>query len=161
MSYALALPPPPQGEQLCCGKRYYFTKYRWQLQLKYDIKGFMKNDGTPFPVRDCLKALGRDISIARRRRRFSVRDFAERLQVGAGTVARLERGDPGVSIKTLAMAFLALGEIDKLAATLDCAKDDTGLLLANRQLPKRIRSVKKTANNAPLKRGIEPEGVGF
>ena len=115
----------------------------------------------PFPVRDCLRTLGRNISIARRRRRFSVQDFAERLQVGAGTVARLERGDPGVSIKTLAMAFLVLGEIEKLANTLDYGKDDTGLLLANEQLPKRIRSAKKTAGKSPVKGGIDPEGVGF
>ena len=121
----------------------------------------MKDSALPYSVRGCLKTLGRDINLARRRRRFSVQDFADRLQVSKGTVTRLEQGDPGVSVQTLAMAFLALGELEKLAEALDTAKDDAGLLLTNQQLPQRIRVVKKAAGQASTRKGVNPEGMTF
>ena len=66
-------------------------------------------------------------------------DFAERMGVSLGTLARLERGEPGVSIGAFAMALLALGELRRLAEVLDVSKDDTGLLLDLASLPRRIR----------------------
>ncbi len=66
-------------------------------------------------------------------------DFAERMGVSLGTLARLERGEPGVSIGAFAMALLALGELRRLAEVLDVSKDDTGLLLDLSSLPRRIR----------------------
>lgn len=66
-------------------------------------------------------------------------DFAERMGVSLGTLARLERGEPGVSIGAFAMALLALGELRRLADVLDVSKDDTGLLLDLASLPRRIR----------------------
>ena len=54
------------------------------------------------------------------------------------TVIRLEKGDRGVSLGTLAMACLVLGEIDRISGFLDSGSDDTGLLLDRELLPKRI-----------------------
>ena len=51
-----------------------------------------------------LEALGANIKTARLKRRISVKGFAERIGVSESTVARLEKGDAGVSIGTLAMA---------------------------------------------------------
>ena len=64
-----------------------------------------------------VEALGANIKTARLKRRISVQDFAQRIGVSASTVARLEKGDGGVSIGTLAMACLVLGEIGRIA---DC-----------------------------------------
>ena len=92
-----------------------------------------------------LKRLGAQLKIARIKRRISVKGFAEHIGASQSTVARLERGDAGVSIGTLAMACLVLGEIDRISEFFDPATDDTGLSLEQAALPKRIRSKRKTS----------------
>lgn len=62
-------------------------------------------------ARRAREALGANIKTARLKRRISMRDFAQRISVSGSTVARLEKGDDGVSIGTLAMACLVLGEV--------------------------------------------------
>ena len=62
----------------------------------------------PPSVQRALRALGRDVGIARRKRRLPVADFAARMGVSQGTLIRLEKGEAGVSIGALAMALLAL-----------------------------------------------------
>ena len=93
-------------------------------------------------VQRALRELGRDIRIARKKRRMPVADFAVRMGVSQGTLLRLEKGDPGVAIGAVAMALLALGELDRLAAIIDVSTDDTGLLLDVASLPQRIRRPK-------------------
>ena len=92
-----------------------------------------------------LLKLGRDIAIARKRRRFTQKRLADGASVNVATIRRLERGDPGVSIGTLAMAFLTLGESGRLSDLLDVAKDDIGLTLSVNALPKRVRPAAKRA----------------
>lgn len=115
-----------------------------------------------------LEALGANIKTARLKRRISVKGFAERIGVSESTVARLEKGDAGVSIGTLAMACLALGEIDRISDFLDAGSDDTGLLLEREALPKRIDRKRKVRSAAagkdqadPSSDGDDEEGVGF
>lgn len=93
----------------------------------------------PPSVQRTLRALGRDIRIARKKRRFPVADFAARMGVSPGTVVRLERGEPGVAAGVVAMALLALGELHRLEGLLDVSRDDTGLMLDIDSLPQRIR----------------------
>jgi len=52
----------------------------------------------PPSVQRVLRALGRDIGIARRKRRLPVADFATRMGVSQGTLMRLEKGEAGISI---------------------------------------------------------------
>ena len=66
-------------------------------------------------------------------------DFAVRMGVSESTLARLERGEAGVSIGAFAMALLALGELHRFDEILDVSKDDTGLMLDLDSLPQRIR----------------------
>ncbi len=87
-----------------------------------------------------LVELGDNLKVARLKRRFSVKDFADRVGVSARTITRLEKGDDGVSIGTLAMACLVLGEVHRINNLLDPATDDTGLLLERNRLPKRIEA---------------------
>lgn len=93
----------------------------------------------PPSVQRALRALGRDIRVARKKRRMPVADFAARMGVSQDTLARLERGQSGVSLGALAMALLALGELRRLDELLDVSKDDTGLMLDIDSLPQRIR----------------------
>jgi len=114
-----------------------------------------------------LASLGANIKTARLKRRVAVRGFAERVGVSERTIMRLEKGDDGVSIGTLAMACLVLGEIDRIAGFLDAASDDTGLLLDRETLPKRID--RKRPGSGPSDEGgqgqspvdDDEEGVGF
>lgn len=119
-------------------------------------------------ARRALEALGVNIKTARLKRRISVKDFAERIGVSESTVARLEKGDDGVSIGTLAMACLVLGEIDRISEFLDPGSDDTGLLLDRDALPKRIDRKRKVSSTATGKEQAsspaesdDAEGVGF
>ena len=100
----------------------------------------MKRKAYPPSVQRALRNLGRDIRIARKKRRMPVADFAERMGVSQGTLVRLERGEPGVSVGVLAMALLALGESSRLEEILDVSQDDTGLMLDVASLPQRIRT---------------------
>ena len=96
-------------------------------------------------------SLGRNIRTARKRRRISVKDFAERIGVSERTVIRLEKGDEGVSLGTLAMACLALGELDLISGFLDPAADDAGLLIDQQKLPRRIGRSRGASSAGPKK----------
>jgi len=119
-------------------------------------------------ARRALEALGANIKTARLKRRISVKGFAERVGVSESTIMRLEKGDDGVSIGTLAMACLVLGEIERISDFLDAGSDDTGLLLDREALPKRIDKKRKPGSTppgkgqpAPLSDVDDEEGVGF
>jgi hypothetical protein len=45
------------------------------------------------------------------------------------TLAKLETGDGGVRLETLAMVLMVLGELHRLGEMMDPATDDTGLVL--------------------------------
>lgn len=113
--------------------------------------------GYPPSVQRALRGLGRDIQIARKKRRLPVADFAARMGVSQGTVVRLEKGEPGVGLGSVAMAFLALGELRRLEDLLDVSRDDTGLMLDLDSLPQRIRR-RRVANstNSRLAHGSTP-----
>jgi transcriptional regulator with XRE-family HTH domain len=118
-------------------------------------------------ARRALETLGANIKTARLKRRISVRGFAERVGVSESTIIRLEKGSDGVSIGTLAMACLVLGEIDRVSGFLDPGSDDTGLLLDREALPKRIdrkRGARPTGSErgeTALPDDDDDEGVGF
>jgi transcriptional regulator with XRE-family HTH domain len=101
-------------------------------------------------VEKVLQRLGQDIRLARKKRRIPVRDFAQRIGVAEGTVIRLEKGEPGTRIETLAMALLALGELARLEQLLDPASDDTGLMIDQAKLPVRIGTRRKPLAGAAI-----------
>lgn len=121
----------------------------------------MKKDAAPLSVQRALRGLGQNIRRARKARRMSLEDFADRLQVSKQTVQRLERGDGGISARTLAMAFLALGELRQFEALMDPAGDDTGLLLTADHLPQRIRKARKAASKTTGAEPIDLDGTSF
>ena len=112
------------------------------IRIKIDILILMGKKLYPPSVQRALRELGRDIQIARKKRRMPVADFAERMGVSQGTLVRLEKGGPGVAIGAVAMALLTLGELRRLGTILDVSSDDTGLMLDVDGLPQRIRKPK-------------------
>ncbi len=92
----------------------------------------------PRMARQSLIKLGADMAIARKKRRISTVSMAERAFISRSTLAKIEKGDPTVSmgayLTVLAMLGLA-GRIGKLA---DRTSDTLGLDLDEDRLPKRI-----------------------
>lgn len=73
----------------------------------------------PPALRAVLRELGANLAIARKRRKESRRVWAGRIGVSEPTLARLERGDPGVAFGTYATALWMIGRaqaISELAA---------------------------------------------
>jgi transcriptional regulator with XRE-family HTH domain len=91
-----------------------------------------------------VERLGHDLRAARLNRRIAVADLAARAGTSPSTVARLEKGDPGVAVGTLADVLVALGLIERLADLVDIRKDDLGLALTSERIPQRGRSFAAT-----------------
>ncbi|NOQ22397.1 MAG: hypothetical protein GQ565_07090 [Candidatus Aegiribacteria sp.] len=97
----------------------------------------------PIPVQRILRKLGQDIRDARRRRRIPTAILAERASISRTTLAKLEKGNPGVSLGIFATVLFSLGMSDRLADLADVRHDRTGIALEEENLPKRIRKFRK------------------
>lgn len=99
----------------------------------------------PIPPRIArsLVALGRDIDIARKKRRLTIAALCERAGISAPLYARMVAGAPGTSVGAYAMVLFALGVGTPFDSLMEVSKDDTGLLLDEERLPKRVRSPRK------------------
>ena len=114
-----------------------------------------------------LERLGQDIRGARLRRGIAIADLAVRSGTSPSSIARLEKGDSGVGIGTLADVLVALGLIERLTDLVDIRKDDLGLALATQQLPKRGKTFassmrkQKSQSDGNGNTDSDPEGIGF
>ncbi|MCL4713472.1 MAG: helix-turn-helix domain-containing protein [Hyphomonadaceae bacterium] len=116
--------------------------------------------------KSALTQLGRDLRATRLRRQITAVDLAARAGTSPNTVARLEKGDAGVAIGTLADVLLALGLIARLGDLLDIRKDELGLALTAERTPQRARAPKSRgkAKKAVTKKtpgASDPEGAAF
>ena len=64
------------------------------------------------------------------------------------TLYRLEKGDPGVSLNTLAMALNVLGRLDLLENLFDQTKDDIGLMVMRQSVPMRVTKPRMKRNTS-------------
>jgi len=94
----------------------------------------------PQPVARALRRLGQDISAARRMRRLSQEDLAQRIGTSLSTVRRLEDGYPGTALHTFLRALHVLGRLDDLAQAMTLENDALGMELVREQLPQRVRT---------------------
>lgn len=98
-----------------------------------------------------------------------VADLAIRSGVSPSTLARLEKGDPGVALGSLADVLVVLGLVERLADLIDIRTDDLGLALAEEQAPKRGRTVthmyrrKRLGTKTPTAKEdvVDPDGAAF
>lgn len=77
----------------------------------------------PSAAQAALRRLGANLSTARKRRRQSQRDWAQRLQVSVPTLIRMEKGDPSVSAGIYATALWLIQRHEALAALADPQHD--------------------------------------
>ena len=108
----------------------------------------MKTQATstlPRPARLALIKLGEDIAVARKKRRISTVSMAERAFISRGTLYKVEKGDPSVSMGVYATVLSILGLIKGLGSVADRGTDTLGLDIDEDRLPKKIqpRSRKK------------------
>ena len=116
-----------------------------------------------------LERLGHDVRGARLRRGIAVADLAVRAGTSPSTIARLEKGDPGVAIGTLADILVVLGLVERLADLIDIRKDDLGLAFTAERQPRRGRSFATTLRRQKAKDEtardatdvVDPDGAAF
>lgn len=133
--------------------------------------------------KSALVRLGHDIRGARLRRGMAISDMAARSGTSPSTLTRLEKGDAGVAIGTLADVLVVLGLSEKLADLFDVRNDNLGLALTEERAPKRgqtfaaiakrqrMAAIRKTAIKSVSEKTaqtkskttdvVDPEGVGF
>ncbi|WP_028314517.1 helix-turn-helix domain-containing protein [Desulfatibacillum aliphaticivorans] len=87
-----------------------------------------------------IQTLGERIRIARKRRGWTMEQMASKMYVSRLTLARLEKGEPGVSLAVLASALWVLGLEDDLLNVSVPEKDAVGVYHERRRLPKRVRA---------------------
>lgn len=100
---------------------------------------------------------------------MAVADLAARAGASTSTIHRLEKGDAGVGLGTLADVLVVLGLVERLADLIDVRSDDLGLALAEERLPKRGRSLtlRRRGRSADRLSGtsggedIDPDGAAF
>lgn len=100
------------------------------------------NPPLPLPAKRALAKLGGDIRDARLRRRITATLMAERAFITRVTLAKVEKGDPGVSLGTYATVLFILGLASRLEELVDVKNDALGLQLEDERLPKRVRRVR-------------------
>ncbi len=99
-------------------------------------------DVLPLNVKRSMTKLGSDLATARRKRGLTTLTVAERMGVARNTYLRVEKGDPSVGLGVHATALFVLGFGDPLGNIIDVSRDDTGLMLDEERLPKRVRMKK-------------------
>jgi transcriptional regulator with XRE-family HTH domain len=97
----------------------------------------------PIPVARALRKLGNDLRDARRRRRIPTEIAAARASISRTTLAKIEKGDPGVAIGSYAIVLFVMGMTDRLSDLADPRNDTVGLQLEEERLPQRIRRSRK------------------
>lgn len=91
----------------------------------------------PAAVTDTLARFGRNIRIARLRRRLTQLELARRVGVSRFVVADLERGKPSTGIAAYLGALWVLGLLDQMVDVADPDRDSEGVLLDRLRGPKR------------------------
>lgn len=83
----------------------------------------------PLAVTTHLTTLGEHIRLARKRRKMSLANCAQRLQVSIPTLRRIEAGDPSVSMAGYATALWIIGREQYLSEIAKPETDEVALMI--------------------------------
>jgi len=89
-----------------------------------------------------LRQIGKNLQIARKRRKKTVHQAAEMMGTSLSSVRRMEVGDPSVRIETY-LAALEVYQLDHTLRFADPEDDHIGLALEKQRLPQRVRTKKE------------------
>lgn len=90
----------------------------------------------PAAVEEILNRLGRNIRIARLRRRLSMEELAERIGISRYVVADVEKGKPTTAIVAYIGALWALGLHGDIHELADPDSDEEGKILERARSPR-------------------------
>jgi len=103
------------------------------------IQKNLAQQSLPPAILKSLTQLGERIRIARKRRSITMEDMASRMFITRKTLARLEKGDPGVSFAVFASALWVLGLDKDLLNIAVPEQDEVGIFQERKRLPERVR----------------------
>lgn len=89
-----------------------------------------------------LRQIGKNLQIARKRRKKTVQQAAEMMGTSLSSVRRMEVGDPSVRVETY-LAALEVYQLDHTLRFADPEDDRIGLALEKQRLPQRVRTKKE------------------
>lgn len=96
----------------------------------------------PSSVRSGLSRLGKSLKEARIRRRLKMVTVCDRAGISRETLAKIQRGDPSVSMGAYAAVIFVLGFKTKWMEFAEIWNDPVGQGLDEERMPKRVRDVK-------------------
>ncbi len=102
-------------------------------------------DFLPLKLRRSLKQMGKNLSLARRKRGLTLDMMSERVGASKSTCIRVEKGDPTVAMGIYSMFVFVLGLGSEPFEFVDPSRDERGLVLDEEYIPKRVRHRKKSA----------------
>ena len=110
-------------------------------------KNTLLQESLPSDVRAAIRALGEHLKIARKRRSETQEHLAKRLMISTATVRRMEGGDPGIAVGTVATALWAFGMLRNFRRLADPDEDAVGKALELKRLPKSVRASRVEASD--------------
>ncbi len=100
----------------------------------------LTQNSLPTELKVTISQLGKRVRIARKRRAITMEEMSSRMFVNRKTLARLEKGDPGVSMAIFASALWVLGLDKDLMNVALPERDDVGIFHERKKLPIRVRA---------------------
>lgn len=98
-------------------------------------------------VAELLEQVGKNIKIARIRRRITIQELANRVHVDERTISRIEKGDPSINFKNLVTVLITLGISESVTSLANPDNDEVGKALEIKRQPKRIRKIDKLSDD--------------
>jgi transcriptional regulator with XRE-family HTH domain len=100
----------------------------------------MKRNSLPPSATQAIQKLGENLQVARKRRGITMEEMASRMFVSRQTLARLEKGEPGVALGVLSSALWVLGLHDQIRELAAPERDEIGAFRERQKLPQRVRA---------------------
>lgn len=105
------------------------------------------NETLPLEVKQSVQRLGKNIRLARVRRRMSQEALAKACRITRKTLYAIETGLPGIAVGTLFSVLWALGLLGSATPLADPDQDEHGKILEAARQPERVRHSPATDNN--------------
>jgi transcriptional regulator with XRE-family HTH domain len=96
----------------------------------------------PEPMKHSLRQIGKNIQIARKRRRIPLREMSERTLISIPTLRKIEAGSPSVSLGIFLQVLWTLQLHMEFELLADPTKDVIGIRKEQERLPKKVHPEK-------------------
>ena len=101
------------------------------------------NDTAPFAVKNGAQRIGERLTLARKRRRLTVRELASKAGISYDTARAVEAGNLQTGLGAYLAMLWAMGLESEIQAFVDPERDDEGKQLELTRLPQRVRHRKE------------------